>query len=294
MPALHRTTARATLVLLLFGIVSGASSAAVPDRIIFPVVGRVSFQDDFGAPRGTGPHEGNDIMSKRKAPVVAVERGVAEKHVSSRTGDCMLYLYGRSGTEYIYVHLNNDLTARNDNEGGCRNGVSWARGLRARERVGAGELIGYAGDSGNANGIHPHLHFELRPNRGGAVSPYPWLERARRVLFAVPGATDTIRLRLLGRFRSAERRLVVRVTRVVAVGHWRGRVPPRRVELLSTDDLVVERLGADGRVTPATLASATLDERVTVWTPPFQPTLATQLGRPGALTAKRVRLRGLG
>ena len=27
----------------------------------------------------------------------------------------MLYLYGRSGTMYLYIHLNNDLTARNDN-----------------------------------------------------------------------------------------------------------------------------------------------------------------------------------
>jgi hypothetical protein len=294
MPALERTTARATLVLLLFGIVSGTASAAVPDRIVFPVVGRVSFQDDFGAPRGTGPHEGNDIMSKRKAPVVAVERGVAEKHVSSRTGDCMLYLYGRRGTEYVYIHLNNDLTARNDNEGGCRNGVSWAPGLRARERVRAGQLVGYAGDSGNANGIHPHLHFELHPNGGAPVTPYPWLERARRVLFAVPAATGAVRLRLRGRFRSAEGGLAVRVTRVVAVGHWRGSVPPRRVRLLLTGDLVVERLQDDGHVAPATLASASVGERVTVWTPTFEPTLATQLGRPGALTAKRLRLRGLG
>ena len=31
----------------------------------------------------------------------------------------MLYLYGRSGTTYLYIHLNNDLTAQNDNKGGC-------------------------------------------------------------------------------------------------------------------------------------------------------------------------------
>ena len=57
----------------------------------------------------------------------------------------MLYLYGKSGTTYLYIHLNNDLTKNNDNDGGCKQGVSYAPGLEDGAQVRAGELIGYVG-----------------------------------------------------------------------------------------------------------------------------------------------------
>ena len=107
----------------------------------------------------------------------------------------MLYLDGKSGTTYYYIHLNNDLTSGNDNRGGCKVGVSFAKGLKSGARVNAGQPIGYVGDSGDANGIHAHLHFEVHPHGGGAVDPYPYLNRALRLLFALKrGATFTLKL----------------------------------------------------------------------------------------------------
>ncbi len=182
----HRPTARSILLTLAAAAALATPVGAhqlpvrgtVPAQLVFPVVGHVSYTDDFGDPRAQGGHPGNDILADRHAPVVAVEAGRIVFWTTSATAGCMLYLYGRSGTTYQYIHLNNDLTARNDNRGSCVAGVAYAPGLKDGQNVGAGELIGYVGDSGDADGIHPHLHFELHPGDGQPVSPYAWLRRA--------------------------------------------------------------------------------------------------------------------
>ena len=194
----HRTTAAALLVLLCTWAFAGTANAAVP-RLIFPIIGETVYWDDFGAPRPSGGHQGNDMVADKRTPVVAVERGRVVKYTSSRNAGCMLYLYGRSGTTYMYIHLNNDRTLRNDNRGGCKNGIAFAPGLVSNQQVQAGELIGYVGDSGDANGIVSHLHFEVHPNGGGAVSPYRHTRRAYHHLYARPGAdVETMRFRVHG------------------------------------------------------------------------------------------------
>ncbi|HSO50920.1 MAG TPA: M23 family metallopeptidase, partial [Acidimicrobiia bacterium] len=42
-----------------------------------------------------------------------------------------------------------------------------------------GEVIGWVGDSGNAEDSVDHLHFELRAPNGEAVDPAPSLRKAR-------------------------------------------------------------------------------------------------------------------
>src|SRR6476619_5633010 len=206
----HRTTARGVLFLAVtIGLAVGSAVAfaanTVPEHIVFPVVGKVQYIDDFGAPRGGGVHQGNDLMSAKKSPAVAAEAGKVKYWTTSSAAGCMLYLYGASGTTYLYIHLNNDLTMRNDNKGKCVPGMSYAPGLKDGAKVQAGQMIGYVGDSGDANGGASHLHFEVHPGGGAAVSPFPYLQTAQHLLFyakagtpfslaltgTVVGATDT-------------------------------------------------------------------------------------------------------
>jgi hypothetical protein len=189
----HRTTARGTLAsLLLAGLAaaavttpaSGGERRAVP-RLVFPLVAKTDLWDNYGDTRGNGRHAGIDMENPWRAPVVAVEDGRVE-YASSSLGGCMLYLYGRSGTMYLYIHLNNDLTARNDNKGGCVKDVAFS--VPDGAKVTAGEQVAWNGDSGDANG-NPHLHFEVHPDGGADVNPFTHLKRASKPLFAARRGT---------------------------------------------------------------------------------------------------------
>lgn len=185
----------AAALLLAFAASAGgapASSAAkgrMP-RLVFPVIGPVSFQNDFGDPRGRLSHQGNDLMAPKKSIVVAAENGKIKFWTRSASAGCMLYLYGASGTTYQYIHLNNDRTMRNDNRGRCGPGTAFARGLKNGSRVSAGQPIGFVGDSGDANGGASHLHFEIHPRGARAVCPYAHLKKARVLLFAAKSRTQ--------------------------------------------------------------------------------------------------------
>ena len=109
--------------------------------LIFPVVGTVDYTDDFGQPRGARKHQGNDLLGDKRAPVVAVEAGTVKYWTTSASAGCMLYLYGVSGTMYEYIHLNNDLTTKNDNKGTCVKGVSYAVADGAHGRGGAADRL---------------------------------------------------------------------------------------------------------------------------------------------------------
>src|SRR5881398_2430999 len=192
------TAARGVLLLVLaFGLAASASAAnpkkGVVPTLIFPVAGDVTYVDDFGQPRPGGPHQGNDLMGVKKTPVVAVESGKVTFWTTSANAGCMLYLYGDSGTMYEYIHLNNDLTMKNDNRGKCVRGTAYA--VKNGARVAAGQQIAYVGDSGDAEGRSAHLHFEVHPGGGKAVSPYPYLQKAYKLLFASkPGAPFSLTL----------------------------------------------------------------------------------------------------
>jgi murein DD-endopeptidase MepM/ murein hydrolase activator NlpD len=136
--------------------------------LVFPVVGPHAFGSDFGAPRMVGSpdehtHEGNDIAAPLGAALVAVEPGMVVAMGTDRLGGIKLWLAGRSGTYYYYAHLS-----------------KFADDVHEGDIVPAGTIVGYCGNTGNARGGIPHLHFEVHPNGGPAVDPYPFLAAADR------------------------------------------------------------------------------------------------------------------
>ena len=287
----HRTTARATLVAtLLVGVLaamlssgaSGGERGAVP-RLVLPLVAKTDLWDNYGDPRGNGRHAGIDMENPWRAPVVAVEDGTI-KYWESDLGGCMLYHYGRSGTTYLYIHLNDDLTRRNDNKGGCVHGVAFA--VPNGAKVTTGQQIAWNGDSGDASG-NPHLHFEVHPNDGDDVNPFRHLKRASKPLFAARKGT-VFSLALRGNLVAAGAGVAtLEVTRVRQYpgGRWLD-VDPRVVEL------TVPR-GADVAPSLVQLESATLRAlkspiAVSASTLKANATPEAILGAPGELVLSRV------
>jgi hypothetical protein len=276
-----------TLILLLVAApVAQAKKTTLPP-LIFPVVGGASYTDDFGAPRPQGSHEGNDLMGARNTPVVAVEDGVIETHVSGR-GGLMLYLHTKT-REFVYIHLSNDRTAEEDNTGGPA--TAFAPGIRDGVRVHAGQHIGYLGNSGDADGGVPHLHFEERTLDGQALDPYRRLRAASIVAFASPApgaATNNVALRVA----PIALDLTGQLAWLAATSDGTGRLALR-----------LERMGVTGSAgfdtrqlviltsPPEVLAAAQALEvgsRVHVVTAAATPTLARQSLRPAAWAAASV------
>ena len=171
-------TVRLVTFIALVSIAVGSGSATAgahepePPQIVFPVIGDVSYSDTFGALRPGGrTHEGTDVMTGnvKGLPVAAAAGGT----VSWIDDDCChLAIDHGGGWSTWYIHLDNDTPGTDD-------GLGWgiAEGIEVGAPVVEGQLIGWVGDSGNAEWVAPQLHFEMRFN-GGAINPYPYLLEA--------------------------------------------------------------------------------------------------------------------
>jgi Peptidase family M23 len=270
----------------VLGAFSGTAQAAVP-RLAFPVVGNVSFTNDYGAPRPGGWHQGNDLMARWRAPVIAAERGTVQLHTGSTLGTCMLYLNGASGFQYVYIHLNNDLTAKSEDSGGCTRGVAYAPGLRTGDFVRKGELLGYVGDSGDAENGMPHLHFEIRLN-GNPRNPYDHLRAAPHALFPKPATLDPIWIRLKGNVGSVTSETVEVSVRNIRMSNGWFIGYSRPVVLSLSEGTVYQRRTSSG-VTSSSFDSVRAGDAVYVWTTTFTPTWRTQRAPAGTLAAATVR-----
>lgn len=142
-----------------------------PGGYVFPVYGPVSFTNTFGADRAVVVwHHGEDIFAPIGAPVLAVADGTVFSVGWNDLGGNRLWLRDRQGNEFYYAHLSAFSPLAVD-------------GMRVK----AGDVLGFVGNSGDAETTPPHLHFEIHPvsllgfGYDGVVSPYEHLIAWRRL-----------------------------------------------------------------------------------------------------------------
>jgi murein DD-endopeptidase MepM/ murein hydrolase activator NlpD len=135
-------------------------------EFVFPVRGSTTIGGPFGAFRAdTGSHQGNDLFADFGTPVVAVADGTVHMVGTLPISGNRLWVYADEGDTFFYAHLS-----------------AFSPEAVPGARVKAGTVLGYVGNTGDAEPTPPHLHFEIHPDGGAAVDPHPflvkWLARA--------------------------------------------------------------------------------------------------------------------
>jgi len=168
-----------TIVVAPVGVVPSLPPAMTPHLgergYVFPVFGPIAIGDTFGASRpdvSGGWHHGDDLFAPLGTPVLAVAHGVVFSVGWEHAGGRRLWLRDDRGNEFYYAHLSaySPLAV---------NGAI----------VNTGDVLGFVGDTGDAEGTPFHLHFEIHPvgllDRGydGAVDPTSYLRSWRRMKY---------------------------------------------------------------------------------------------------------------
>ena len=160
--------------------------------IFFPTEKTIPFKDDFGDGRSGGrSHEANDLMGKKMTPLYsAVDGVVRDLEIPQASWGYAITLEDADGYTYGYLHVNNDTPDTDDGLGGVDNAYAPFVGRGAKVRK--GQLIGWMGDSGNAENVGSHLHFEIRRPDHTAINPYQSLMAALGKTVAVSGEIDSV------------------------------------------------------------------------------------------------------
>ena len=151
---------------------------AAMQSLIFPVLGSSSYSNDFYAPRSNGMHRGTDIIANKHQLVVSASQGVIQYVTWWEGAGYSVRIRGADGYTYNYYHLNNDNPRTDDGKG--YEMKAFAPDIQPGNPIAKGQLLGYVGDSGNAEPTVPHLHFEIY-NGTTAINPYYPLNRAVRI-----------------------------------------------------------------------------------------------------------------
>ena len=150
--------------------------AAMPKPAALPVpvegVRARALRDTWGGARSEGrKHEGIVIFAKRGTPVLSSTEGIVLRVGANRLGGLVVWVMGPGGQRHYYAHLDRYAD------------------VGAGMRIEAGRVLGYVGNTGNAKGTPPHLHYGVY-EVGGAINPYPLL-RAERLMAGVVSECQT-------------------------------------------------------------------------------------------------------
>ena len=118
----------------------------------FPVANPV-ITSYFGSRWGT-THEGLDFSASTGTPIYASDGGTVIRASNFAGYGLCVDIQHKNGTFTRYGHNSKLLVSAGD-------------------KVAQGEKIALAGSTGHSTG--PHCHFEIHPNGGAAVDPYPYL-----------------------------------------------------------------------------------------------------------------------
>ena len=169
-----------TLFIVFAGIGLTTSNALAQETrsIFFPTDQSVTFSDDFGDARSGHLHEGIDLMGKKMMPLYSAIDGRVQYVVDPEADyGYAIVLQDSDHYTYHYLHVNNDTPGTDDGLGGIF--YAYAPGIVHGATVTKGQLVGWMGDSGNAENVGSHLHFEIRLPDGTAIDPYLSLVNAR-------------------------------------------------------------------------------------------------------------------
>lgn len=142
-----------------------------PEALPVPVEGvrPRALRDTWGGARSEGrKHEGIDIFAKRGTPVVSSTEGIVTQVGTNRLGGLVVWVTGPGGQRHYYAHL--------DRYADVQDGM----------RIEAGRVLGFVGNTGNARGTPPHLHYGIY-DVGGAINPYPLLRADPAAVTAANG-----------------------------------------------------------------------------------------------------------
>jgi murein DD-endopeptidase MepM/ murein hydrolase activator NlpD len=161
-----------------------AMAASRPSLSLFfpqdPIV--TWFEPTYGLVKADGRrHLGIDLMAPKLTPVYAIADGTVSRVANTPRAGRHTIVDHADGWQSWYLHLNNDDPGRDN--GRADWSLTVASGVDEGNRVLAGQLLGFVGDSGNAEGTLAHTHFELHLG-ARTVNPYPYLLESRAVALA--------------------------------------------------------------------------------------------------------------